>query len=150
MSIDWKNIKLPSSYLPEKVGDPLRFMLVGTIGSFVQTGFFLLAMMCLGEPEKDTFMYFVAFTIGFVCEMIPNYFVTNWYTFKTKPSWKNAGGFVLARAVNLVLQLVCLPLMVAWLPQFGNGVISFVVIFVAGIANFLIQLLFFKKPKNKV
>lgn len=149
MNIDWKNIKLPSSYLPEKIGDPLRFMLVGTLGSFVQTGFFLLAMTYLGEPAKETFMYYVAFTIGFVCEMIPNYFITNWYTFKTKPSWENAGGFVLARAANLVLQLVCLPLMVAWLPQFSNGVISFVVIFVAGIVNFLIQLLFFKKPKTK-
>ena len=143
-------LRLPTSYLPEKIKNVVRFMIIGGIGSFVQTGFFLLAMMPLGDPEKNTPLYYVAFVIGFVLEMIPNYVMTNWYTFGTRPTLKNAGGFTLARGVNLVLQLVLLPLAVKWFSSVDDGIISLVVIFVAGIANFLIQLLFFgKKDKKK-
>lgn len=142
-------MRLPSSYLPEKIKNVIRFMIIGGIGSFVQTGFFLLVMIPMGDPEKNTPLYYVAFVLGFVLEMIPNYIMTNWYTFGTRPTLKNAGGFMLARAVNLVLQLVLLPLAVKWFSSVDDGIISLVVIFVAGIANFLIQLLFFGKKDTK-
>lgn len=142
-------MRLPSSYLPEKIKNVIRFMIIGGIGSFVQTGFFLLVMIPMGDPEKNTPLYYVAFVLGFVLEMIPNYIMTNWYTFGTRPTLKNAGGFTLARAVNLVLQLVLLPLAVKWFSSVDDGIISLVVIFVAGIANFLIQLLFFGKKDTK-
>ena len=122
-------------------------MLLGNIGSFVQTGFFLLAMMVLGQPEKNTALYFVAFVAGFVLEMIPNYFASCFYTFGQLPSVKNASGFALARAVNLVIQLVVLPLVTTWLSQMNDGIVSLIVIFVAGIINYLMQRLFFKPKK---
>lgn len=137
----------PSAHLPEKVKKTLRFMLIGTIGSFVQTGCFLMVMWLMNEPEKETLLYSVAFALGFILEMIPNYICTCWYTFEAKPDKKNASGFVLARTVNLVLQMVLLPLAVMWLPKMDDGIISLIVIFVAGIANFLIQYLFFKKEE---
>lgn len=143
------SLRLPTSYLPEKVKNAVRFMIIGGIGSCVQTGFFLLVMMLMNEPEKNTPLYYVAFVLGFVLEMIPNYFMTNWYTFGTRPTIKNAEGFTLARGVNLVLQLVLLPLAVKWFSSVDDGIISLVVIFVAGIANFLIQLLFFAKKNTK-
>lgn len=138
-------ILLLTSYLPERVKNAVRFMIVGTLGSFVQTWFFLLAMRILGEPAKDTTLYYVAFIIGFVLEMIPNYICTNWYTFETRPNIKNAEGFVLARAINLVIQMVLLPLAVRFFTHVDNSILSLVVIFLAGIINFLVQLCFFKK-----
>lgn len=138
-------MRLPSSYLPDKIRSAVRFCVVGTTGTFVQTWFFLLAMWALGEPMQNTALYYVAFGIGFVLEMIPNYFLSNWYTFGTKPNMKNAGGFLLARALNLVIQFVFLPLAIRLMPSVSDGIIGFIVIFVAGIINYLILTLFFKK-----
>ena len=141
-------IKLPTSYLPEKIRSAVRFMVVGFTGTFVQTWFFMAAMLLLGEPGKGVALFYVAFGIGFVMEMIPNYFFSNWYTFGTKPSLKNAGGFLLARAINFVIQFALLPIMLDLLPNWREDYISMVVIFLAGCINYLICLLFFKKPKE--
>lgn len=141
-------MKLPTSYLPDKIRSAVRFMVVGFTGTFVQTWFFMAAMLLLGEPEKGVALFYVAFGIGFVMEMIPNYFFSNWYTFGTKPSLKNAGGFLLARAINFVIQFALLPMMLDLLPNWREDYISMVVIFLAGCINYLICLLFFKKTKE--
>ena len=142
-------MKLPSSYLPGNIRSAVRFMVIGFTGSFVQTWFFMLALYCMAYPEQGSVMYYVAFGIGFVCEMIPNYFFSNWYTFGTRPSWKNAGGFLLARSVNLVIQFALLPFMVSKLADWRDDLISLLVIFIAGCINYLICLIFFRKPKEK-
>ena len=123
-------------------------MLVGTTGSLVQTWFFMFAMLLLNQPEKGSTLFYVAFGIGFVCEMIPNYLFSNWYTFGTRPNIKNASGFILARAINLVIQFALLPLLLRLLPMWREDYISLLVIFIAGCINYLVCLLFFKKPKK--
>ena len=120
-------------------------MVVGFTGSFVQTWFFMAAIWAFNEPEKGTALFYVAFGIGFLLEMIPNYLFSNWYTFGTRPNLKNAGGFLLARAINLCIQFGLLPLMVYWFPNWRDDYISLVVIFIAGCVNYCICLLFFKK-----
>ena len=142
-------MKLLSSYLPYRVRSAARFVVVGMTGTVVQTLCFMGAMWCLGEPAKNTFLYYVAFGIGFVLEMIPNYFISNWYTFGTKPSLVNAGGFLIARALNLAIQFGFLPLLVYLLPNWNDGNIGFVVILLAGIINYLVLLLFFRKKKEE-
>lgn len=142
-------MKLPSSYLPEKVRSAVRFLVVGTSGMFVQTWLFMAALYCLSHPDKGTVMYYVAFGIGYVLEMIPNYIFSNWYTFGTRPNLKNAGGFLLARAINVVIQFALLPLMLKLLPAWRDDYISFVVIFIGGCINYLVCLLFFKTPKRE-
>ena len=87
--------------------------------------------------------------IGYVVEMVPNYLFTNWYTFGTKPQLKNAGGFLLARVFNIAIQLGLLPLMLAWLHDWRDDYISFVVIFIGGCINYLVCLLFFKKKETQ-
>ena len=141
-------MKLLTSYLPEKIRSAVRFTVIGTTGMFVQTWFFMAALYCFGYPEKGVALYYVAFGIGYLLEMIPNYFFSNWYTFGTKPDIKNAGGFLLARAINLAIQLGLLPLMLAWLSSWRDDYISFVVIFIGGCINYLVCLIFFKKPKS--
>lgn len=140
-------MKLPTSYLPEKIRSAVRFLIIGTTGAVVQTWFFMAALWALDEPEKGVLLYYVAFGIGYVLEMIPNYVFSNWYTFGTRPNWKNAGGFLLARAINLVIQFALLPLMLCWLSSWRDDLISLLVIFIAGCINYLTCLLFFKKPK---
>ena len=141
-------IKLPTSYLPPKIRSAARFAVVGTTGMFVQTWCFMAALLVLGHPEKGAVLYYIAFGIGYVLEMIPNYLFTNWYTFGTKPTIKNAEGFLVARAVNLVIQLGLLPLMIDLLHTWRDDYISYVVIFIGGCINYLVCLIFFKKPKE--
>lgn len=136
---------LPTSKIPSVVRKPLRFFIVGTIGTFVQTGFFVWLMFCLSQPEKNTLLYYIAFIGGFILEMIPNYICMSFYTFGAMPNKTNAVGFLLARGVNLVMQLVVLPLMLWWLPKVPDAILSPIVIFIAGVVNFLIQLSFFRK-----
>lgn len=136
---------LPSAHLPEKARNAIRFMVIGTLGMFVQEWFFRLLMWLMNEPVKDSVVYYIAFALGNLLEMFPNYFMTNWYTFQTRPNLTNAGGFILARGINLVLQMVFLPFVLRLMPDANNTIITYVVIFVAGIVNFLIQYFFFKK-----
>lgn len=140
-------MRLPTSYLPDRIRSAVRFMVIGFTGSFVQTWFFMAALYFMSYPAQGSALYYVAFGIGFVCEMIPNYFFSNWYTFGTRPSLKNAGGFVLARAVNLVIQFALLPIMLAQLESWRDDVISLLVIFIAGCINYLICLIFFRKEE---
>lgn len=138
-------MRLLTSYLPKTMRSAVRFFVVGTTGAIVQTWFFLAALYCFAEPEKGAALYYVAFAIGYILEMIPNYILSNWYTFGTRPSRKNASGFLLARVINLILQFGLLPFAVIWLPIWRDDFISLFVIFIAGIVNYLICLLFFKK-----
>ena len=117
---------------------------------FVQTWIFMGALYCLSNPDKGTWLYYIAFGIGYVLEMIPNYLFSNWYTFGTRPNIKNAGGFLLARAINLGIQLGLLPLTLSLLPTWRDDYISYVVIFIGGCVNYLVCLLFFKKPKKEM
>lgn len=103
----------------------------------------------MAQPEKGTWLYYIAFGIGYVLEMIPNYLFSNWYTFGTRPNKKNAGGFLIARAINLVVQFGLLPLAIALLPTWRDDLISYIVIFIGGCINYLICLLFFKKTKDE-
>jgi len=116
---------------------------------FIQTGIFMLALWALKNPDKGEVLYYVAFAIGYAVEVIPNYLFLNWYAFGTKPSLKNAGGFALARVVNLVVQLGLLPLVLMWLPGWRDDLISYVVIFIGGCINYLICRIFFKKKKKE-
>ena len=142
-------MKLPSSYLPEKIRSAVRFTVVGTTGMFLQTWFFMAALWALGHPEKGCTMYYVAFGIGYFIEMFPNYIFSNWYTFGTRPDLKNAGGFLLARVVNIGVQFGLLPLALVAFPEWRDDYISFVVIFIGGCINYLICLLFFKKKPEE-
>ena len=141
-------MKLPSSYLPRKIRSAIRFAVVGTTGMFIQTWVFIGALYCMAEPEKGTALYYMAFAIGYIVEMIPNYFFLNWYTFGSRPDIRNAGGFLLARAINLVVQFGLLPLAIALLPAWRDDLISYIVIFIGGCINYLICLVFFKKKES--
>ncbi len=126
----------------------VRFTVVGTTGMFLQTWFFMAALLWLSQPDKGSLLYYVAFGIGYVVEMIPNYLFSNWYTFGTRPNLKNAGGFVLARVINMAIQLGLLPLALKMFSTWRDDYISFVVIFIGGCINYIICVIFFK-PKKK-
>ena len=99
-------MKLPSSYLPTKIRSAFRFAVVGTTGMFVQTWIFIAALLLFDHPEKGAALYYVAFAIGYLLEMVPNYLFLNWYTFGTRPNIKNAGGLVISAFDSAMRSLI--------------------------------------------
>lgn len=138
-------MKLPTRHLPDNIRTAVRFLIVGTTGAVLQTWFFMAALYLLSNPDKGTSLYYVAFAIGYAIELVPNYLMSNWYTFNTRPSKKNAGGFIFSRIINVIVQFVLLPLAIASFPDWRDDLISFFVIFIGGCINYLICLIFFKK-----
>lgn len=120
---------------------------MGAFGTGLQYGIYygFLALFDRCCPELGIRVT-LAFTIGFVIEMISNYLLTSFYTFGTHPNLKNAGGFLLGRGVNYVLQLTFLHLLI-WL-TLSEELAGIAAIMLAGIINYFILVPFYHK-KNK-
>lgn len=89
----------------------------------------------------------LAFTLGFGMEMISNYLLTSFYTFRTRPNIKNAGGFLLGRLVNYFIQLGFLHLLIyIGLSEEWSGIVAIVL---AGIINYFVLVPFYSKKKSE-
>ena len=131
-----------------KYRSAVRFVLVGALGTGIQYGIYYLLLGIFQRHWQDLgILTSVAFTAGFIIEMICNYFITSFYTFKMRPSWKNAGGFLFGRAINYVLQLLLLNLLI-WLhlSEEYSGILA---IMLAGVINYFVLLPFYKDKKRE-
>ena len=140
-------MKTLTGRLPMKYRSAARFVLVGVLGTGVQYGIYYLLLMVFQRQWPDVgILTSVAFTVGFVVEMVCNYFLTSYYTFRVKPSLKNIGGFLIGRALNYVIQLLFLHTMI-WL-QISEEWAGIIAIMLAGVINYFVLLPFFR-AKNK-
>lgn len=141
-------MKTLTGHLPMKYRSAARFVLVGALGTGVQYGIYYLLLMVFNRHWPDMgILTSVAFTAGFVVEMVCNYFLTSYYTFRVKPSLKNIGGFLFGRALNYVIQLLFLHTMI-WLHISAEwaGIIA---IMLAGVINYFVLLPFFRQQKKE-
>ena len=141
-------MKTLSRLLPSKYRSVVRFICVGIFGTLLQYGIYyaFLEIFRRTMPDSKT-MASVAFTLGFYIEMIVNYFLMNYYTFHTHPTWKNAGGFIFSRAVNYILQLVFLnALLLSSVSEEWSGILA---IILAGVINYFVLLPFYKNKKRE-
>ena len=88
----------------EKVGEILRFGIVGAIAALLQYGVYL-AMLIITSPG-------VANTIGYIISFIFNFIASTHYTFKVKANAKRGLGFALSHVVNYLLQTLTLLLFI--------------------------------------
>lgn len=136
-------MKLPSSKLNEPYKSALRFTIVGSSGTLIQYGLyygFLLIFEAL-FPERE--LTTLAFSLGFLLETIFNYLLTALYTFSSKPNLKNLSGFLTGRVVNYIIQISLLQLLL-WC-DLDKEIAGFATIIIAGIINYFIVKLFFRK-----
>ena len=141
-------MKTLTRHLPKKYRSAVRFVLVGALGTGLQYGIYYLLLDVFQRQWPEVgILTSLAFTIGFVMEMICNYFLTSFYTFKVKPSWKNAGGFLFGRAINYVIQLLLLNLLI-WL-HMSEEWAGIAAIALAGVINYFVLLPFYKDKKKK-
>lgn len=88
----------------KKIGEILRFGIVGAIAALLQYGVYL-AMLILMSPG-------VANTIGYIISFIFNFIASTHYTFKVKANAKRGIGFALSHVVNYLLQTLTLLLFI--------------------------------------
>ena len=140
-------MKTLTGYLPKKYRSAVRFVLVGALGTGLQYGIYymLLGIFQQHWPEM-MILTSLAFTIGFVMEMIYNYLLTSFYTFRVRPTWKNAGGFLVGRAINFVIQLLILNCLI-WL-HMSEEWAGIAAIALAGVINYFVLLPFYKDNKK--
>lgn len=136
-------MRLLTSRLSETKRSTIRFVIVGTSGTVLQYalyyGFLVLVEFLLPEMELAN----TCFTLAYILEVITNYFLTSYYTFSTRPSWKNASGFLTGRVFNYVLQIGLLNACM-WM-QMGDKLAGMVAIVIAGVVNYFVMKFFFKK-----
>ena len=131
-----------------KYRSAVRFVLVGVLGTGLQYGiYYLLLGIFRSQFPGVGILTSVAFTVGFAMEMVCNYFMTSFYTFRVAPSLKNIGGFLMGRALNYVIQLLFLYVMI-WL-HMSEEWAGIVAIMLAGVINYFVLLPFFRANKKE-
>lgn len=134
--------------MSNKYRSAVRFVCVGVLGTLLQYGIYYLFLDIFRESNADSqTMTSVAFSIGFLVEMVVNYLLTNYYTFHTHPSWKNAGGFLVGRAINYGVQILFLNILI-WLSM-SEEIAGIVAIILAGIINYFMLVPFFRIKEDK-
>ena len=78
----------------------LRFALVGVIATATHYGFYLLLQTCINVNA--------AYTVGYALSFVANFYLTAWFTFHSRPSWRKAAGFAGAHTANYFLHMLLL------------------------------------------
>lgn len=79
-----------------KYGQFLRFCLNGCLAVLIQYLVYLLLILWINE--------FIANTIGYLVSFCCNFFITSYWTFKSRPSLKKLGGFGGSHLMNYFIQ----------------------------------------------
>ena len=82
----------------------VRFGIVGVIATLIQYGIYYLFNAIIGCGATTSL------TIGYVISFIFNFFLSNYFTFKTRPTVKKGVGFMASHGINYLLQIVFLNL----------------------------------------
>ena len=92
-----------------KIGEFIRFCIVGCIGMglhyAIYLGLLLMMGMELTARRGTDWRATLAYTIGYAFALVVNMWLTAKFTFKEKLSVKRGGGFLLSHAINYVLEV---------------------------------------------
>ncbi len=117
-----------------------RFVLVGVIATTLHYGIYFLLMHFIAAG--------LAYSVGYVISFIANFYLTAYFTFRRRPSWKKAAGFGGAHLCNYLLHMV---LFTAFLQLGCPKVLAPVPVFAIAIpVNFLLVRFVFKGRKETV
>ena len=99
----------------EKLGEVVRFGIVGGLATVLQYVIYLAMMPALAHfiPKMgDHSLATAANTIAYIVSFIFNFFASTRYTFKVKANAKRGAGFTLSHVINYTMQTLCLNLFV--------------------------------------
>lgn len=87
-------------HLPKAWQELIRFGVVGVVATGIHYGIYLLLNLWIWT--------WLAYTIGYGISFCANYLLTNYFTFRTKPTIKNGAGFALSHIINYALHILLL------------------------------------------
>lgn len=99
----------------EKLGEVIRFGIVGGLATVLQYVIYLAMMPVLNHfiPRMgDHSLATTANTIAYIVSFIFNFIASTRYTFKVKANAKRGAGFTFSHVVNYTMQTICLNLFV--------------------------------------
>lgn len=82
----------------ENTGQFVRFCINGIISAAIHYGLYFLLQLWIDVN--------IAYTAGYLISFFYNFIATNYYTFHTRPTWKNFIGFVSSHGVNYFLHII--------------------------------------------
>lgn len=86
--------------IKNKIGEIIRFGLVGILATLINYITFILLFELLGSN--------ISYTIGYFLSIIFNFILSNYFTFKTNPTKNKTIKFAFAHGFNYILQMVLL------------------------------------------
>lgn len=82
----------------------IRFGIVGAIATIIHYGIYLV-LNCIMTS-------WIAYSIGYGISFLCNFYLSNRFTFKTKPTLKKGAGFGLSHFINYLLQVILLSIFI--------------------------------------
>ena len=82
-------------------GEVLRFAITGTLVTFILYAVYLPLSFIMPNSVG------IAYSVGFVISFITNFLLSNYYTFRTKPTFDRAILFCIVQFINYMLQILC-------------------------------------------
>ena len=120
----------------DKIIPFVRFCIVGIIASLLH---YVIYWLLLKQDVEVNISYSAGYIISFVC----NFFATNYFTFRTKPTWTKFLGFAGSHGINYIIHVVLLNF-VLWIGV-HKLVAPVIVMVVAMLVQFSILRLVFRK-----
>lgn len=80
----------------------IRYIVTGTVGTLIQYGIYYMLLNLMDAR--------MAYTIATVFYILVTFLMTNYYTFKVKPTWSNSIGYLIQQGINYVMQISFLSL----------------------------------------
>ena len=82
-------------------GEVLRFAITGTLVTFILYAVYWPFSYIMSNSVG------IAYSIGFAISFITNFLLSNYYTFRTKPTFDKAILFCIVQFINYMLQILC-------------------------------------------
>ena len=101
----------------EKLGEVVRFGIVGVIATLLKYAMYLVMIPCLAWAlpklsNNDHALATTANTIAYIVSFVFNFIASTKYTFRVKANAKRGAGFTFSHIINYSLQTICLNLFV--------------------------------------
>lgn len=90
--------------MKQKFYEIIRFGIVGIIATIIHYGIYLTLNLII--------VSWIAYSIGYGTSFLCNFYLSNKFTFKTKPTIKKGIGFGLSHFINYVLQVILLSIFI--------------------------------------
>ena len=125
-----------------KLREFVRFCIVGVIAA----GIHYLVYFLLQFIDGGSVWLSIAYTIGYIVSLVCNFFLTTYFTFRSKVSVKKAAGFSFSHIVNYTLHMVLFNLFISL--GINRLIAPILVLMIAVPTNFTILHFVYRKKKE--